>query len=116
MSVLSMVLLGSSDGVSNNTTPVDVVAAPASSNYRVARSVTVFNSDTASATVTLQLVSGVNTRIIQSATLAVGQTFVFGNNMELAILDTTSKKLQIVLGGAITTNQLQWSSGFADYA
>lgn len=32
----------------------------------------------------------------------------------MIILDTTTKSLEVLLGGAITTNQLEWTADFVD--
>jgi hypothetical protein len=64
---------GASNGVINNTTPVTIVSAPASSTRRVIKSISVQNTDSTSHTITVKYVtSGGSTSIIGKATLAAG--------------------------------------------
>jgi len=62
----------SADGVTNDNTAVDVVASPGSGYLRQLKYMSVFNSDTVSATVTIQLYNGSSTRIIFQAAIGVG--------------------------------------------
>lgn len=58
---------------SNNTTDVDIVAAPAASTYRVVDFISVYNNDTTAKTVTIKFdVSGTDS-IITSVSLAPGE-------------------------------------------
>lgn len=66
---------GSTDTTTNGTTPVTIVASPASSTRRVIKSITIENCDTASVTATINYVSSGGTRILAKVTLAVGDTW-----------------------------------------
>ena len=63
---------GSADTVSNGTTAVAVVAAPAASTQRLAMEITVHNADTVPHTVVLRLVSGANHRVFRRAVVEAG--------------------------------------------
>lgn len=66
------------DGVAtNNTTPVVVVAAPVAGRTRKVDFLTVVNSDTVAATVTLNLNDGGVLRPIIKVTLAVGDNLCY---------------------------------------
>jgi len=101
----------SSNGTTNSTTPVEVVAAPGASTRRLIRSITVFNADTAAATITLTYDNGVTERVINKTTLAIGDQLYFDDTVVLA---NTSSSINIVLAGAITTNQLDWTAHYGD--
>lgn len=58
-----------SDGTSNNTTAVTLVAAPASSTQRQVKFLSIYNSDTANAIVTVRLNSNGNFRTLFTAVL-----------------------------------------------
>ena len=66
---------GSTDLVSNGTTPVTVVDAPAASTRRIVKSISVYNADTAPVTASVSLISAGGTRIVATVTLAVGDTW-----------------------------------------
>ena len=66
---------GSTDLVSNGTTPVTVVAAPGASTSRIIKSISVYNADVAAVTFSISLISAGGTRIIATVTLAVGDTW-----------------------------------------
>lgn len=66
-----------SDGATNSGTAVSIVAAPASGKSRQVKFISVYNADTAAATVTIRLNDNSTTRIIFKATLAVGDTLQF---------------------------------------
>lgn len=68
---------GSNSAVTNSATPVDIVAAPAASTQRQIKEVTIQNTDTAAATVTVQTVDGANTRKNIVVTIQVGETLFF---------------------------------------
>lgn len=101
----------SSNGTTNSTTPVEVVAAPGSSTRRLIRSITVFNADTAAATLTLTYDNGVTERVLNRTTLSIGDQLYFDDTVVLA---NTSSSINIVLAGAVTTNQLDWTAHYGD--
>ena len=104
---------GGNDGTSNDTTPVEVVPAPASSIQRMVKSLMVENLDTVDATVTVNLINGVATRRISVITLSPGDLMQMNEN-DLVVLDTTDKSMSIVLSGATTTTQLDWCVAWMD--
>lgn len=104
---------GSSNGVSNNTTAVTIVAAPASSTQRMVRSITVFNKDTVAVVATIALVDTATIRNLYTASIDPGQSLT---DDTVYVLDSTDKSLTIVLGGAVTTSQPVWTTHFADNA
>lgn len=65
------------DTATNSTTAVTIVAAPAASTQRQVKLLTVYNADTASATVTIQLNNNGTLRILVAVALAVGSTLVY---------------------------------------
>lgn len=99
------------DGALNGTTPVDVVPAPGSAHTIIARSIVICNKDTAAVTVTLNLISGANTRRLIKQTLDVDATLVFES---IVNLDATTKKIQAVLSGAPATTNPDFAAAYAD--
>lgn len=69
--------LGESDTATNSATPVTVLAAPASNHTRTVKSLTIFNSDTATATVTLRYNNNGTIRIITTIIMSVGDTLEY---------------------------------------
>ena len=65
------------DTASNNTTPVTIVAAPASSTQRAIKAINVYNRDTASVTVTIQYNNNGTTRIMVKIALAADSTLFY---------------------------------------
>lgn len=83
---------------SNGATDVDVVAAPAS-GLRAVKSLTVFNSDSAAATVTLKTDNGGTERRVFKATLAVGDSLIYEDGRGWGVHDA-SGNLKTVAAGA----------------
>lgn len=75
---------GNQNGVTNNSTAVTVTAAPASGYRRTIKSVTVTNTDTAPATITMQLYDGSNTYQVAVVTLAVNDVWTFYGTFDSA--------------------------------
>lgn len=71
---LSVSAPAENDGQTNNTTAVAIVAAPASGKIRVVKTISIYNADTVSATVTIRVNNNGTTRIVFKATLATGDT------------------------------------------
>lgn len=67
----------SSNGVSNNTTAVTLVTAPAASTSRQVKYVSIQNADTASATVTVRFNDNATTRNILIITLDVNDSLIY---------------------------------------
>lgn len=68
---------GSNSAVTNSAVAVDIVAAPAASTQRQVKELTVQNTDSAAAAVTVQTVDGANTRKNIVVTLQTGETLFF---------------------------------------
>jgi len=115
---------GASMGVSNGTTDVTIVAAPAADIARTVRHISVYNADTASATITIKLDKAATERriVVQALTtlqMWTNKSGVNGNLIgafDLLVLDDTDEVVQLVLGGAVTTNELEWVTCYADEA
>ena len=56
--------IGRNIGETNGTTPVTLVAGPASGSVRAVRAIQIHNRDTTSVTVTIQITDGVDTRVV----------------------------------------------------
>ena len=69
---------GSNDGAMNGTTEVTLLSAPAASTRRIAKSISIYNRDTASVTVTIKFDNGGTQRTIATVTLASGDTWTNG--------------------------------------
>jgi hypothetical protein len=78
---------GSNDTQTNGATAVTIVAAPAASTQRHVESISVYNADTAAATVTIQLNNNSTLRIITKVTLQPGETFFYEDGIGWQILD-----------------------------
>jgi len=61
----------------NNTTPVNIVPAPAASTQRVCDTINIYNSDTANRTVTVQFNANSTLYILWSGVLVPGQTLIY---------------------------------------
>jgi hypothetical protein len=66
---------GANDGAFNGTSPVTIVAAPASETRRIIKSITIENRDTAAVTITLSYDNNGTLRTIAKVTLQVGDTW-----------------------------------------
>ena len=67
-------------GVSNGTTDVSMVAAPIPGARRIIRALSVYNKDTAAATVTIQINITTADRVIVKHALAAGETLHYESN------------------------------------
>jgi len=68
---------GGSRALTNSTTDVSLVAAPAASTQRVIDNITIYNADTATATVTVQIDDNATEYILVKVTLAAGETLQY---------------------------------------
>jgi hypothetical protein len=107
-------LEGANDGALNGTTAVVLIAAPAAATRRLVRYLAVQNRDTAAVVLTVRYVNGANARQIWSGTLQQGDTWEWGEDGSVITLDTTSKSIQAVLGGAPATTQPDFVATYAD--
>lgn len=74
-----------SDGVTNGTTPVTIVAAPATATTRKLNFLSLPNIDTAPVTVTIQVRNGADVRIVYKGTLAVGSNLYYMDTMGFSV-------------------------------
>lgn len=115
MAAISFNTLGENDGTTNDTTAVTVIAAPGAGVFRSSRILSVTNTDTANATLIFRLNNSGTFRIIAKVLIVPGQSFLFGTDQEFIVLANTSTSLEILLAGAVTTNQLDFVSSWGDY-
>ena len=73
----SVFAFGESDLTTSGATVVTVVAPPQASHTRTLKSMSIYNADTTSATVTVRLNNGISTRILVKITLGVGSTLEY---------------------------------------
>jgi len=82
-------LPGEADTATNNATAVTAIAAPAASTQRQGKLVTVFNADTAAATVTVRVNNNGTFRTLVKVTLAVGSTLIYPDGEGWRVIDAT---------------------------
>lgn len=102
-------------GTTNGATAVDVASAPASGRQRIipAKGFNLYNADSGALAVTLRLNDNGTIRIIKKdAALAAGASF---QNDGPIVLDATTTKLQVVLGGAVAATEPDWVCSFIDH-
>ncbi len=80
----------------NNTTDVNIAAAPASSTQRIIDTITIYNADTVNATVTVKLDANGTEFILWKGILAAGETLQYNDKTGFSVL---------TLVGAIKTSQ-----------
>jgi hypothetical protein len=111
----STFLPGSTDIATNGTTAATLVAAPAASTQRQVKVISIYNADTAVATVTVRLNNNATLRTIVSVTLKVGQTLQFAENA-WSVIDSAGS-LQESGGSSATAagsdSQVQFNNGGA---
>lgn len=83
-----------SDGTTNNTTAVTVVAAPGATTSRKLNYLSVFNVDTVQATLTIQLNNNGTTRICWKGLLAVGDTLQYIDEKGFLVTDVNGSLKQ----------------------
>jgi hypothetical protein len=71
---------GMNTGTGTGVTPVDIVAAPATSTQRQIKAITIFNADVAGITVTVILNDNGTARNLVKVALAAGQSLVYSEN------------------------------------
>jgi len=69
-------VVGQNNGVTNDTTDVDMVAAPAA-DQRLIRYVSIYNADSATHSVTVKTDASATERILVKQSLAAGQTLIY---------------------------------------
>ena len=103
---------GGNEGTTNGTTDVTVVSAP-STGQRIVRTITVYNVDSGSATVTLKKVVGASEYIIVKIELISGKSLIFGEPGECIVLDATNETVKIVLAAAVGQTELDFTAAYA---
>lgn len=88
----------------NSTTDVDLVAAPAASRYIVVDYLSVYNSDTAAATVSVKYDVAGAEKILWKGLLAVGYKLEYVEGTGFRVLDTNGAALGVGTPGANGTN------------
>lgn len=101
---------GFSSGTTSGTSAVTMVSPPGSGS-RIVKTVTIKNTDTANATVIVQYDTGSNVREMFEVLLNVGDMLIID---EPIVVIQGSIGLQIKLGGAVTTNQLDYTAHYGD--
>jgi hypothetical protein len=89
---------GASDTQTNGVSVVTVVAAPGATTQRQVKTLTVYNADTAAATVYLRLNNNSTMRLIRRATLNPGETWAYTQETGFQVLDIMGA---LKLGGSI---------------
>lgn len=97
--------LGETDGLTNSTTAVTAVAAPAASTVRKVTFLNIYNLDTVSATVTVRVNNNGTFRTLAKVTLATGYTLVM-NNEGWKVIGTDGAVQQSGSSGVSTHNIL----------
>jgi len=109
----------------NNTTAVDMVSGPSSSTQRLVSYISVYNTDTASATVTINLYTTSTTYKLFTTTLAVGEKLEYqqGEGFKVFTSDGSYKETPNAIGAPVTntishvmlsSDQSMNSTSFAD--
>ena len=102
---------GSSDTQTNNTSTVTLVSAPAASTQRQIKTITIYNQDTANATLTIRLNRSATLRQLVLITLLPGQTLQYGENA-WSVIDSSGNILQSTqVSAAGGDKQIQFNNG-----
>ena len=99
---------GAASGLTTGTTPVTVVAAPASATQRQVKFLSVFNTDTSNATLTLRLDTGGTDRTLWRGVLAPGEAVQFVDRQGFSVRDAAGVPKLISTGVTVTT-YAQWA-------
>jgi len=94
-------------GVTNGTTEVEMVAAPAAGTTKVIKSISIFNSDTATKTLTIKVKTGGTLRLIVKSDIAPNDTLTMGNDGQWKIFTNSYQEYgYLTLSAAQTTDLL----------
>lgn len=110
------VAAGGHHGNTSGATAIVMVPSPPQGVSRMVKWVNVHNADTVDATVTIRKVvkipeGGENTYKIRSEVVASG------NNLQLSeviVLAGSREKIEVLLGGAVTANELNFETSWGD--
>lgn len=87
------VTLISNNGTSNDTTAVDLVPSPSSGQQNELRYCSIFNADSSSETVIIQVFDGTNTRVVFRAVLAPNSTLQYQLEKGWEVIDQAGNKV-----------------------
>jgi len=73
-------LPGSADGATSGATPVTIVGAPGLNEQRVVQEITVYNRDTVTHTISLQLLNNATVRVFRHQEIPVGGMLIYSPN------------------------------------
>ena len=76
------------DTISNSTTAVPIVFSPAEGVKRQVKFMTIYNADSATATVTVRLVNNVTNRILVKIDLQPASTLIYTDGEGFRVIDT----------------------------
>lgn len=100
------------NGLTTGTTPVVVWRSPTVGEpVELLACLTVCNRDTANASVTVQFVEDDEVYAMKTFPLRTKQTLIFD---EKIVLDRDCKEMRVVLGGAVTTQELTWTCNWRE--
>lgn len=102
---------GDFGAATNNTTDVDLVAAPGASKYRVIDYISVYNKDTAAATVTVKTDNAGTERILAKVLLPVGYKLEYVEGTGFKVLDTNGAVLGVGTPGVDGVDGAPGSAG-----
>ncbi len=99
------VSLVTNNGTSNDTTAVDLVPSPSNGQQNELRYCSIYNADSASETVIIQVYDGTNTRVVFRAVLASGDTLQYQLEKGWEVLDSLGNKKN--LGVQLFSNNMK---------
>jgi len=99
---------GANHGQSNGATPVTLVPAPAPGAQRQAKWLSIRNSDSAVATVTVRYRDSATARVLWSGVLSVGDTLQYADGEGFSVLDSEGRRKVTVAAtaGTVTVEEV----------
>ncbi len=89
-------IAGSSNTITNNTTGVTILAAPGASTQRQLKFLSVFNNDTAAATVTIRYNDNTTLRTLAKVSLGVSDTLQYTDGEGWRVLSESSDSGSVI--------------------
>jgi hypothetical protein len=93
-----------SSGLTNNTTAVSWVAAPASGKFRKLQYASLYNADTAAITLTVRINDGTNSRILMKAPLNAGDRLEYNDTRGFSITTASGVSSSVGMTNPMTTS------------
>jgi len=93
---------GRSVAQTNNTTDVDLVAAPAASTQRVIDYISVYNKDTGSITVTVKFDANGNDYVLWTGVVGIGKKLEYVDSMGFVVLESDEYTVRLDDTGTYT--------------